>query len=297
MKFTFLFLCISSFCFGQNQDIVLTSIDYPKQKSLYPQSYWNVWVKDLPRTENSIKNPNASRRIREMEYFNRFLLYAKMQTNTPEELISIFMDSYKYAPHYTVNQYTSVLPLRGKEYRYMWKMYSKEKKTFDSISNKLLSSYDLKLMDRLAIIKEKDQYYRKQIGERTLTELKADGSWQKQLDFDKQNSNEIKTILNRIGYPGRSKVGYKNESIVFLVIQHSNLELMEYGLPLIQNAIKNLDLKASYFAYLYDRIQLVKKLPQRYGTQYNLDGTLYHLSEPKTVNERRQKYGLHAIKI
>lgn len=42
---------------------------------------------------------------------------------------------------------------------------------------------------------------------------------------------------------------------------------MEYDLPLIQNAIKN------------------------------LNGTLYNLSEPKTVNECRQKYGLHPIKI
>lgn len=297
MKLTLLFLFMTTFCLGQTQDIIFTPISHPKQKDIYPKGYWNVWVKDLPRTENSIKNPNASRRIREMEYFNRFLLYAKMQTNTPEELVSIFMDSYNYAPHYTVERYTSVLPLRGKEYGYMWKMYEKEKKIFDSISNKLLSSYDLKLIDRLKRIEEKDQFYRKEIKKRTLKVLKADGSWQKQLDFDKQNSIEIKEILQKIGYPGRTKVGRENEYIVFLVIQHSNPKLMEYGLPFIKKAVENLDLQEQYFAYLYDRIQLVKKLPQLYGTQYNLDGSLYKLSKPETVNERRQKIGLHAIKI
>jgi hypothetical protein len=55
MKFTFLFLCISSFCLGQTKDIVLTTVSRPVQKDIYPQNYWNVWVKDLPRTENAIK--------------------------------------------------------------------------------------------------------------------------------------------------------------------------------------------------------------------------------------------------
>jgi len=297
MRFILLFLGLSFCCHAQLADVNLTSISYPEQKDIYPESYWNVWVKDLVRTENIITDSNASRRVREMETFNRFLLYVKMQTNQSEELLSIFMDSYKYEPHYTVHQYVSVFPLNGPEYHYVWDMYEKEKPIFDSICDAVRASYDSKLVARLTRISEKDQYYRKQIKEKTLDVLKADGSWRKQLDFDKENSAQIKDILSEIGYPGRSAVGYENESALFLAIQHSNLELMEYSLPFVEKAIKNLDLKASYFAFLYDRIQLVKKMPQSFGTQYNLDGTLYELERPEMVNERRKEYGLHAIKI
>ncbi|RZN81370.1 MAG: hypothetical protein EVB11_10530 [Winogradskyella sp.] len=297
MRYFILFLCFSCFCFSQTREIVFTEISEPKQKDIYPLNYWKVWVNDLPRTETVIKNPNTSRRVRVMEYFNRFLIYAKMQTNESEELLSVFEDSFKYSPHYTVYRYHDVLPLRGKEYRYMWKMYKNEKPFLDSICAKVYSSYNSEMVELVKEFKTKDQRYRKLLISSTLDELKADGSWQKQLDLDEENSKTIKQILDKHGYPGRSIVGYENESAVFLVIQHSNLELMEYGLPFVQKAIRNLDLDATYYAYLYDRIQLVKDLPQLYGTQYNLDGTLYKLSEPEDVNKRREVYGLQPIKI
>lgn len=296
MKIVVLFLFLSVSCFAQTNDIILTSVSHPIQKELYPKRYWNSWVKDLPITESSIKNPKTPRTVREQEFFNRFLVYAKMQTNQPEELLSVFMDSYNYEPHYTVSEYTSVIPLKGPEYGYMWDNYSREKIVLDSICRQVLLSYDSRLIEQLQEVKTKDQYYRGQIAEKTLEGLKADGSWEKQLIFDKENSEKIKEILDRIGYPGRSTVGYENESTVFLVIQHSNLELMEYGLPFVQKAISNLDLDSTYYAYLYDRIQLVKNLPQRYGTQYNLDGTLYQLADPESVNKRRKEHGLWPIK-
>lgn len=297
MKFTFLFFFLCLMSFSQTDSIVFTSISQPKQKDVYPENYWNVWVKDLPITEETIKNPNTSRRVREREYFNRFLVYAKMQTNDSRELLPVFMDAFNYEPHYTVSRYTEVIPLRGKEYGYMWEMYVEEKPILDSICSRLRSTYDLKLIAQLKMIKEKDQFYRKLIGNKTLDDLKADGSWDKQLKFDKENSEAIKVILDDIGYPGRSTVGYENESTVFLVIQHSNLGLMEYGLPFVETAIKNFDLDTTYYAYLYDRIQLVKRIPQRYATQYNLDGTLYKIEEPERVNERRKIHGLYPIKL
>ena len=282
--------------FAQSKDVVLTPISHPKQQSIYPPNYWKVWVQDLVRTERVIKR-TESRRIRKMEYFNRFLLYAKMQTNTPEELVAAFQDSYRYAPHYTVHRFNSALPLQGKEYDYMWKKFQKEWTLFDSISQHTIASYDVDLIKQLSMMREKDQRYRKLLNKKTLDQLKSDGSWQKQIELDSINSVDIEKILNKHEYPGRSTIGYQNESIVFLILQHSNLELMEMGLPMVQKAVENLDLEAQYLAYLYDRIQLLKKLPQLYGTQYNLDGSLYQLSKPKTVNDRRRKLGLPALTL
>ncbi|WP_299116673.1 DUF6624 domain-containing protein [uncultured Winogradskyella sp.] len=297
MRYFILFICCGLFSFSQTNEIVFTTISQPKQKDIYPKSYWNVWVNDLPKTEDIIKNENIARRVKIREYFNRFLVYAKMQTNQPEELLSVFNDSFKYAPHYTVYRYVEALPLKGKEYAYMWNMYKSEKPILDSICSRVRSSYDSDLVELVKDFQSKDQKYRKLLSETTLDELKADGSWKKQLNLDRENSKAIKQILDKVGYPGRSKVGFENESAVFLVIQHSNLELMEYGLPFIEEAIKNLDLDTTYYAYLYDRIQLVKGLPQVYGTQYNLDGSIYKLSEPENVNKRRKVYGLYPIKI
>ncbi len=297
MKYFILSVLCCYLSYGQTNEIVFTTISFPEQEDLYPEGYWDVWVNDLPSTEEVIKNASTSRRVRQMEYFNRFLVYAKMQTNTSEDLLSVFMDSYTYAPHYTAYRYTDVIPLKGKEYKYMWNMYDKEKPIIDSMCNALRSTYDSKLVDKIQDIKEKDQRYRQLLSTSTLDKLKADGSWQKQLALDKENSESVKAILESVGYPGRSIVGYENESAAFLAIQHSNLELMEYGLPYLKKAAKDLDLDVRYYPYLYDRIQLLKKLPQRFGTQSNLDGTLYELSDPETVNIRRQEYGLFPIKL
>jgi hypothetical protein len=270
-----------------------TKISKPIQKDLYTQGYYNVWVKYMAIAEKRIANPNSYWHHVERAYFNRFLIYAKMQTNESREVLAVFMDGYKYGKHYFCHQYETVLPLKGDEYDYLWKMYSYEKPIMDELCNCVRNSYDTDLISKLKSIEEKDQRYRGKIGNSiTLNQLKKNGEWKKQLDLDANNFEEIKKIINKIGYPGRSKVGYENEAIAFLVIQHSNINFMEKCLPLVHTASKNHELKTMYYAYLYDRIKMLKGEPQLYGTQYDLQGKLHKIKDIENVNERRSKIGL-----
>lgn len=279
-------------CFGIQAQ---TQISKPVQKDLYPKGYFNTWVRYLDMAETTIVNPNTYWQTAAMEYFNRFLMYAKMETNTTSELLAVFMDGYTYNKDYFCERYDTVLPLRGEEYAYMWKIYTYEKPAMDALCNCVRSAYDQNLISKLKDVEEKDQRYRGQIGEKGLDQLKKEGLWAKQLTLDAENIEVVAAIIKEIGYPDRSVVGYENESIAFLVVQHSNPEMMEQTLPLIKASVDQHLLKAMYYAYLFDRIAMLKGEPQYYGTQFTLSGELYQIRDQENVNQRRAAFGMAAL--
>jgi len=274
-----------------------TKISYPEQKDLYSQNYYDVWVTSLESTERIIDNANTIWQHRAMEYFNRFLVYAKMQTNETRELLAVFMDAYNYEPHVFCHEYVTTFPLQGEEYQYLWEAYQYEKPIMDALCDCTLN-YDKDLVSQLKSIEEKDQRHRGELTKgASLNELKNSGQWDKQLELDRENLEAIKSVVEKFGYPDRSLVGYENEAIAFLVIQHSNLETMEAYLPLIEESIRNKKLKAMYKAYLIDRIATIKNEDQVYGTQYTADGMLFPIKDLENVNKRRAAIGLGTIDI
>jgi len=270
-----------------------TEITVPvRDSSLYSQGYYDTWVVYLEKAEIVIADDTSFWQTKAMEYFNRFLIYAKMQTNESREILSTFMDGFSFEKHYFCNQYNLVLPLKGSEYEYLWKMYGTEKPMMDALCGCLKESYDTGLIEKLKEIKEKDQRYRSQLETKTLEELKTEGLWQLQLELDAENLKQVKKLIDSHGYPDRSQVGYPYEEIAFLVIQHSELEFMEKCLPLLLKASEEKKLNSKYYAYLYDRIQMLKGQPQLYGTQFTLKGEVYLTVDPKNLENRRRKVGL-----
>jgi len=136
--------------------------------------------------------------------------------------------------------------------------------------------------------------------DQTLRELYAKG---KIKDFNIIKSADakhillLKKIINKIGLIAPPKFNEETAKYAFLIVQHSNdLKFMKHYLQLLKKA----NTLFPYIAYLDDRISLIEKKPQKYGTQKLFNNatkvqSLYKIDDINKVNIRRQKLGLKKI--
>ncbi|MBR6828803.1 MAG: hypothetical protein IKM76_11755 [Prevotella sp.] len=116
------------------------------------------------------------------------------------------------------------------------------------------------------------------------------------MDTDSTNLEMVTRILTETGYPSKSRVGDFASQAVWLVIQHSSLEVQKQYLPQLEKAARNGDLPPAMIAALKDRIDVREGRPQKYGTQLGPDG-LCPLLDASRVNEWRKEVGLPPIEI
>ena len=107
-------------------------------------------------------------------------------------------------------------------------------------------------------------------------------------------------IIEKHGWLGRSKVGGKANTALFLVIQHASLEAQEKYIPLLQASVEAGESSGSHLALMQDRILMRKDQPQIYGSQvsYNPEtgeGSVFEIQDPEYVNQRRKAIGLGPI--
>lgn len=149
---------------------------------------------------------------------------------------------------------------------------------------------DKVLVAILDTIYQDDQKYRKE------SEL----NWWKINYYDSINLVKVKKILDERGWLGPDVVGAQGNSALFLVIQHSDLETQEKYLPMMQEAVKNGNARASSLALLEDRVALGKGEKQIYGSQIGFDQDGKHcvlpLLDPDNVDKRRAEVGLKPLK-
>jgi len=110
-----------------------------------------------------------------------------------------------------------------------------------------------------------------------------------------ENAQYLKNIIEQIGFPTISKVGQEASDAAWLIIQHSisDPELMKSAYQLMLEYQADINLK--HLCYLFDRIQFFEGKPQRFGTQYNSDGSIYPVVNKNELNELRKKYNLPEI--
>lgn len=111
----------------------------------------------------------------------------------------------------------------------------------------------------------------------------------------KENAQYLKSIIELIGFPTISKVGQEASDAAWLIIQHSisDPELMKSS---YQSMLENqADTNLKHFAYLFDRIQFFQGKPQKFGTQYTSDGSIYPVINKDELNELRKKYDLSEL--
>ncbi len=163
---------------------------------------------------------------------------------------------------------------------------------------------DKPLVAMLDTIYQEDQTYRRQIGEiegkygRESDEMKK--HWEVIKEKDSINLIKIQKILDEKGWLGSNVIGNQGNSTLFLVIQHSPLEVQEKYLPMMRDAVKNGKANSSSLALLEDRVALRKGGKQIYGSQIGRDQETgeYFVSpliDPKNVDKRRAEVGLGPI--
>lgn len=124
--------------------------------------------------------------------------------------------------------------------------------------------------------------------------------WEEISFNDSMNLIIVSEILDKHGWLGPNVVGDKGNSVLFLVIQHSDLPVQEKYLPMMREAVKNGLAKPSSLALLEDRVALRQGRLQIYGSQISTDpntGESYvqPLEDPDHVDERRASVGLGTL--
>jgi hypothetical protein len=162
------------------------------------------------------------------------------------------------------------------------------------------------IIDQLLVIDNDDLKYRIQVqelGEKYgLFSKEVDTVWLLMNKTDSINQVKVKTILDKYGWLGISKIGNQCSSTVHRVIQHSDLNTQEKYLPLIREAVKNKEAKPRDLATLEDRVALRQGKKQIYGTQIGQDkkSLKYYVSpleDPDNVDNRRAQVGLEPLSM
>ncbi len=114
---------------------------------------------------------------------------------------------------------------------------------------------------------------------------------------DSINNLRVTKILDKFGWLGEDKIGNKGNLTLFLVIQHSDLNIQQKYLPMMRLAVKEGKAKASALALLEDRVALGEGRKQTYGSQIGTNGAekrtyVLPLVDPDHVDERRAAVGL-----
>jgi len=113
-----------------------------------------------------------------------------------------------------------------------------------------------------------------------------------------KNAAELQRIIEENGWPGTAMVGGDGAEAAWLILQHAigNPELQRQCLPLLQNAAEAGEIPAYQAASLEDRICAFEGRPQRYGTQFDWDGSgamnPHPIQDPVRVDSLRESVGL-----
>ena len=113
-----------------------------------------------------------------------------------------------------------------------------------------------------------------------------------------ENATLLESIIDSIGWPGRSKLGDDGAGAAFMILQHaiSRPGLQRRALELILEAVPAGDANPLDAAFLSDRIALYEGREQLFGTQFDIDerGLLspIPIQDPDHVDERRADLGL-----
>jgi hypothetical protein len=119
---------------------------------------------------------------------------------------------------------------------------------------------------------------------------------------DSAHSRRLRELVDRHGWPRPTEVGEEAVGGAFLVVQHSPyLDWQAAMLPLIEDAVGAGELDGQSYALLYDRVQMNRGQPQRYGTQLRMaeDGGLrvYTIEDPAAVDSLRAELGMPPLSV
>jgi hypothetical protein len=119
----------------------------------------------------------------------------------------------------------------------------------------------------------------------------------KMREIDRRNTEWMKGIVDRHGWPGKSLVGAEGARAAFLLVQHADHDrpFQKRCLALLAEAVKKGEAAGAHLAYLTDRVRVGDKRKQVYGTQCRtVDGKVVvePIEDEANVDRRRKEVGL-----
>ena len=175
-----------------------------------------------------------------------------------------------------------------------WKVL---KDTVEARQERIEKDYDHELIARLQAIHERDQKPRHDFlfAYQTKAVDLIDSLVREMQRADSINLIEIQDILQTYGFPSKAIVG-TNNSVIWLVIQHSDVECQKAYYPMLRDAAEKGELRWDDIALLEDRIAMHEGRPQKYGSQAveNSEGELviYSLLNKDSVDYWRAEVGM-----
>jgi regulator of replication initiation timing len=128
----------------------------------------------------------------------------------------------------------------------------------------------------------------------TKTNNEITAYWRK---IDHDNTQEIKRILYKNGWPDCNVYGEKYCADMWLLVQHADdLDLQKFALECLKKNSAGNKSQIKDYAYLYDRIQIKLMLPQKFGTQgyckEKHDWEPFEIVDKANLDKLRQSIGL-----
>jgi len=119
-------------------------------------------------------------------------------------------------------------------------------------------------------------------------------------DIDRANTDWLRPIVEKRGWPGYALVGKDGASAAWLLVQHAdhNRAFQKQCLELLKVAVKRGDASGKDLAYLTDRVLVAEGKKQVYGTQFHqVDGKLapQPIEDEEKVDQRRAEVGLSSM--
>jgi hypothetical protein len=112
---------------------------------------------------------------------------------------------------------------------------------------------------------------------------------------DHKNLEIVISILDKCGMPTLQEVSKRQMDAIWLALQHApDQKYTKKYFPFIEQAVENGDLPKEKYAVMLDRILMEEGKPQIYGSQI-VNGKLYELEDPASVNERRKAMAMEPI--
>ncbi len=145
-------------------------------------------------------------------------------------------------------------------------------KTPESIENGL----DAELLNNITQMYTNDQQIRKDLDVSDMNEEK----YKEMNSLTIQHTNELKKIITSERFPKVSSIGKEGMKMLFILIQHSDIDFQEICLPHIEKLVNKEILDHQSYALLSDRINVRKGLPQKYGTQWKVNDKGEFIMDP-----------------
>ena len=283
--FFFIFLNISA-----AQNIVFTDENFETRFVDYEAIQGqNVSDKDfsfatmvLEETKKAVKNDSKGFNV--ADYWNICTAFYKLKEST--SLLKIVFHkmlasdgSCEYLS--TLKDKTQLDEIFPQEYQARLKLCSTlaTKPKFNLATYAKENNLDKSLLQTMEQVVQNDKKYRHK---------NYDAFQKEQQKLDQENQAIINNLYKvHQTYLGKSLVGEKFESTMWLVIQHSNLTMMKKYLPVIQQAVREKELAIAPLKMLIDRIYTLQYNYQIFGSQQGVP-----IAPKAILLKTKQKYNI-----